>query len=330
MVLVEVPVKEMVPIYTSFSHGLLGYTETNIQLALQQAEGHDIEYKSSAFWQLLLQHEFPLSYNYAVLCEQAPDRQDSRKRVDISVVRYDAEHHTFSPSFLLEGKRTGQGKSEIRPLEKQALARAKEAIATQNLMSIYVITTWGVRFRAWIVIAKDLALEPMHGGYETIGTLHDYIHVASEDSRELARVFDIIKTKVPLRQPAVVPSQAEPSTAPWPMRTEQGPTAAEPGPSNYPMNYSSQIMQNATESVDDYDYVAGSSAPMQKDSMEVKVTVVSHTWSKDEWVFTNVRGHRKAVVGDSWKRVRVDGRLAWEYEGTRCTYYYTYQKLSNP
>lgn len=206
------------------------------RLALEQAKAHDIEYKPSAFWQLLLQDQFSQYNNYAVICEQAPGREDSRKRIDISVLQYDPNHHTFSPLLVFEAKRTGRGQSEIKPLEAQAKARAAETIDEQNLMSIYVMTVWGLRFRVWNMRSQTRTLEPMHGRWETAGTAADYLDVDSGDSRELAFAFHRIKNEVPLREPTIVRSQAVhskavPSTSKGKSRkTNAGPSSSSKGP----------------------------------------------------------------------------------------------------
>lgn len=147
------------------------------RLALEEAQ-HDIEYKASRFWQIYLQGAFPQHENFAVVCEQAADQRDSRKRVDITVLRYDPAHHTFSAMLFTEAKH--QGTAEIKAVEKQALRAANEAIDAFSLRAVYAMTVWGLHFRMWYVDNQSRVLQPLHGASDTIGTRDDYLYVDSE------------------------------------------------------------------------------------------------------------------------------------------------------
>jgi hypothetical protein len=121
----------------------------------------DIEYKSSAFWQVYLQRAFHGLDTYSVTAELSPD--GSRRRVDMAVKRYDDAHHTFTVVLWVECKRPS---GSIREIETQALDAALRCIATDNLLFIYAVITVGVSFRIWYVERGSKSLQPFHGTAE--------------------------------------------------------------------------------------------------------------------------------------------------------------------
>lgn len=62
---------------------------------------------------------------------------------------------------------------------------------------------------------------------------------------------------------------------------------------------------------------------------EVRVTVIPHSISKDEWLFLDAKRRQHATKRTEWVRDTVGGRRVWVLE-TRSHAYYTYQRLSNP
>lgn len=326
-----------------------------LQLLFQQAQ-HDIEYKASIFWQAFLQHAFPLHENYIVGCEQAPDRQASRARVDIVVLRYDPSHDTLSSMMIIEAKR--QGTPQLTQLEAQALGYALAAIDAENLEAIYVMTTWGTTFRLWMVDRNYRELYPLHGNNPS-GFREDYIDVDSqESSRELKKAIKFIKGRPPIRHPDVVPSQAwmhPPGTvfgqaslgafSPHvPLDDDPGTSAEasntyrlqtpEAGPSRPPQgqHQASHVPDVEMEEEDIAGQSAGASAggTEGKPWREVRITVVQHSTKKDEWVFKNTRGRTTRTSRIEWVSMPLpDGRLGWTYEADHHRYY-TRQNLRNP
>lgn len=130
-------------------------------ILMKEAVEHDIEYKASAVWQAVFSRKFPRPWQ--LLCEQAPT-DDSRRRVDMRIIRYDSGTYTISPVLWVEVKRKGGGLPKGNDgLEAQGLDAAVQKISAYNLASMYVITAWGLRFRAWIVGRNASVLEPSFG-----------------------------------------------------------------------------------------------------------------------------------------------------------------------
>lgn len=81
----------------------------------EEAVSYQIEYTSSAFWQIWLQRAFNELDTYGLVCEYSTD--GSRKRTDTAIRRYDSHHHTLSSLTWHEAKRPGVNPKEV---EKQA------------------------------------------------------------------------------------------------------------------------------------------------------------------------------------------------------------------
>ncbi|RYO92539.1 hypothetical protein DL764_008122 [Monosporascus ibericus] len=173
---------------------------TGVLRKLYEDAGADIEYKSSAFWQVFLQRAFYEDF-YIVVCEFPPD--SSRRRVDIVVRRYDQNQHTLSSFMFHECKRPG---GSLKAVEEQALDAAKLAIERDNLTGVYALTTVGTRFRSWFVNVDDLKLAPLHG-LETFADRQQYIDVDDPNAIELSRTIGTVKQNPPLRRAGVLPSQ---------------------------------------------------------------------------------------------------------------------------
>jgi hypothetical protein len=118
---------------------------TGVLRKLLEDASQDIEYKASAFWQIFLQRAFH-DDDFIVVCEYSPD--ESRRRVDIVVKRYDADHHNLTAMIFVEVKRKG---GSIKTCEEQALDAALRAIDGYNLQAVYAMTARGLSFRCWIV-----------------------------------------------------------------------------------------------------------------------------------------------------------------------------------
>ncbi|KAG5771364.1 hypothetical protein H9Q72_002053 [Fusarium xylarioides] len=167
---------------------------------LYRDAAQDIEYQSSTFWQVWLQRAFHED-EYMVSCEMPPD--DSRRRVDAVVKRYDDRHDTLSAVLWIEFKRPS---GNVRQVEFQALDAAKRCISTNKLESVYVITTVGVSFHVWTVYESNLlSLMPFNGG-PADATRSQYIDADSYEAEALTRFVETVKAYPPLRCAPIVPS----------------------------------------------------------------------------------------------------------------------------
>lgn len=81
-------------------------TDGIVRKSYDGALSNQIEYTSSAFWQVLLQHLFPELQTYAAVCEYSPD--ESRRRCDITVLMHDGNHNTLSSLIWQECKRPSE------------------------------------------------------------------------------------------------------------------------------------------------------------------------------------------------------------------------------
>lgn len=161
---------------------------------------HNIEHKSSAFWQVYLQRASYNNSNFIVITESPPD--DSLRRVDIFVKRYDEGHDTLNALILIECKRP---RGSAKDVEYQVAEAARRCMETHNLSSMYAITTIGVRFRVW-KITDDLVLRPFFGR-DTLASKKEYIYTESEEGYFLVWVVEHIKENFPLAKAPTVPSQ---------------------------------------------------------------------------------------------------------------------------
>ncbi|KAM0744662.1 hypothetical protein ACQRIT_000046 [Beauveria bassiana] len=166
------------------------------------AQSEDIEYKSSAFWQVILQTWFKLEDNYAVICEYSPD--GGRSRTDISVFKYDPNHHTLAILNVIEAKRQGNAPKQA---EKDALESALKAIDEYKMTGIYAMTIWGTKFRLWMVAAERRKLEPVDEGEDQLGHRASYIDAASDQARCFVDAVNLMKDEPALRRAPILPSQ---------------------------------------------------------------------------------------------------------------------------
>ncbi|KAM3497087.1 hypothetical protein MY10362_009547 [Beauveria mimosiformis] len=166
------------------------------------AQSEDIEYKSSAFWQVILQTWFKLEHDYAVICEYSPD--GGRSRTDISVFKYDSNHHTLAILNVVEAKRQGNSPKQA---EKDALESALKAIDEYKMTGIYAMTIWGTKFRLWMVAAERRKLEPVDEGEDKLGHRASYIDAASDQARCFVDAVNLMKDEPALRRAPILPSQ---------------------------------------------------------------------------------------------------------------------------
>ncbi|KAF4474638.1 hypothetical protein FAGAP_12792 [Fusarium agapanthi] len=93
----------------------------------------------------------------------------------------------------------------------QSLRRVDAVVErTNDLESVYVMTTVGVSFRVWSVYGSDLSsLVPFQGG-QADATQSQYVNADSYEAEVLSRFVETVKAYPPLRRAPVIPT---PSTA---------------------------------------------------------------------------------------------------------------------
>lgn len=287
----------------------------------------DIEYKSSAFWQVWLQRSFFEVDIYSVTGESSPD--GSLRRVDIVVKRYDPAHDTLSAMLWVECKRPSGSVLEV---EHQALDAALRYIATDGLLWIYAMTTVGVSFRSWFVERDREELVPLHGT-PVLADRAQYIDADSEDACVLQRTVELVKSQVPLRYAPVLSSQplthqagdfvseavdqAQASIAAYCSDPSEGPSAAE---------YGNELEDSSAVYPDDQAEASTSAKHRSRGAqsagiyVEVKVERVHHLTRRDEFVFTDAKGHQKSTDRDEWKQITYNGEKVWAFHGKKTTY----------
>lgn len=308
-----------------------------LQLLLQQALQHDIEYKASLFWQIFLQFSFPLDENFIVGCEQAPDRQDSRTRVDIVVLYFDLVMNTLISVLFVEVKR--RGTAELRNVENQVLKAALEALDSDPTQEVFAMTAWGLCFRLWRVDKKSRQLVALHG-QQRLASRSNYIYVDSPEAEVLPTTITQIKHYIRTRFAAAVPSQEDIA----PVIFTKGPPVesadseamvwniddvAEAGTSNA---WQAQQQQMTDVQFQNADIAGPSTTKAQvKPRLEVKVHVIHHDFQKDEWEFRDELKNKIRTKRTDWKLQQVGngGQRGWVLVRNDCTYF-TFQKLSNP
>ena len=139
-----------------------------------RAQSIDLEFAASAFWQTLLQLQFPL-LGYSVIGEQSPDN-NSRRRIDVTVFYHEDEDDTTATLLLVEIKRRGH--ANVNTVEEQAQRGAGIHLESSQADVVYVLTTWGTRARVWYVRrAEPDQLQPLFGG--AAGQRRDYVEINS-------------------------------------------------------------------------------------------------------------------------------------------------------
>jgi hypothetical protein len=167
----------------------------------EEALEYEIEFTSSAFWQIWLQRAFYELDIYGFVCEYSADQ--SRKRTDTAMRRYDPDHHTLSSMKWHEAKRPGVGSREV---ERQAQDVCQRCIINENLLFIYAMTTIGLSFRLWRVDKNDMQLRPFT--IEGFDVPDRYIQADSDDAWIMNTFVEHVKAHVPLRDAGILPNQA--------------------------------------------------------------------------------------------------------------------------
>ncbi|KAL9084619.1 MAG: hypothetical protein Q9165_007974 [Trypethelium subeluteriae] len=288
---------------------------------------NEAEYKSAAFWHAWLTRAFNDLDRYEVSSEFAPD--DTRRRVDLVVKRYDGDNDTLYALLWVECKRP---KMAPREVEFQGLDAAVRHIEADGLMFIYVMTTIGVSFRTWIVKKDTKTLVPLHGNPE-YGDKDEYVDADSAGAHVLMQTVQRVKAQEPLREAPIVPSQpanpplgqyktyqtAESSTQANARQQQQQVYAAQQQQQVYAAQQQQQVYAAQQQSSGQAEASNAGSPAWQA----VKVTKRPHTLRADEYLFKDVRGVVRSTKEEDWVETDVQGRTASIYRGKR-TSYYTY------
>ncbi|KAF4946517.1 hypothetical protein FGADI_11155 [Fusarium gaditjirri] len=302
---------------------------TGLLRKLYREAAQDIEYQSSTFWQVWWQRAFHED-EYMITCEVPPD--ESRRRVDAVVKRYDEMHDTLSAVLCIQFKRPS---CSVRQVECEALDVAKRYIRTNDLEYVYVMTTVGVSFCCWTVHRFDLlSLVPFNGG-PADAACSRYIDADSYEAETLARFVETVKACPPLRHAPIPPSQPLPQcgyhqtgysqagyggyldvqqgyqASTWQGGYTRG-TYSEASTSG-----SSYYSQSPASSVAEY----GQTSSVSDQFVKVHVSRVAHLRRSTEYFFSDINGSQKRTTKDDWREVTYKGKVAWISSRRGVTYY---------
>lgn len=331
--------------------------ERGVLRKLYQDAVTEIEYTSSAFWQVFLQREF-YEDKYIVVCEFSPDT--SRRRVDIVVREYNQNQHTLSTLIFHECKRPN---GDCKVAEEQALSAATSAITRDRLEKIYALTTVGTQFRSWVVYANDLRLVPLHGP-NTAADRGQYIDAGSAEAAIILETIDMVKNYPPFRVAPVVPSHTPVDFDM--LQDEQAgqgestgfPDAAASMADTYHVNYDTSMQQYQQPSQQPIDTGVPSSSTLSypqlwqpADAVEssssaqpdpqqwqpdvednearraagdppvqVKVRHEPHNFHRDEYVFKNINRKTRKTTKVDWSQIKHNGKKVWACRVHKVTY----------
>ncbi|KAI1354121.1 hypothetical protein F5Y01DRAFT_321805 [Xylaria sp. FL0043] len=326
----------------------------------ENARTQDIEYSSSAFWQAYLQTQFYPGNNHAVVCEYAPG-EESRRRIDITVLQYDSSNHTITRLILIEAKRPGGTAAEV---ERQARRGARIAMENEHLSGLYAITTIGTAFRTWVTDHQSPELSPLHGERPR-GERAAYTDADSAEAFTLEADIQFIKGEdTPLRVAPTVPSQghllhqltSSPSISGYATTSQQAITASvtptymhtttpeqghsmEPNPPDEDMDLDAAAgpstsgaseVEQAVDQASDQSMGEQSSARMEyQDSapggdtkwIEVTLRRKTHMTRKDEILFTNAKSKTVNTTAEEWQKMKYDGKTVYVYQAKHHVYW---------
>ncbi|KAM0417479.1 hypothetical protein ACHAPT_012543 [Fusarium lateritium] len=278
--------------------------------------------------------------------------------MDFKIIHYNAGEDTISPALFVEVKRPG---GSVRDVEEQGFGVAKSAINAHKLTGIYVLTVWGLKFRAWFVAEKCEHLDPLFG-LAQLAKKESYLDMTSPIGVfELEKTIDLAKRDPPMRRAPVVPSQQAEMNEMFRAGTfhlgessvagghtgghDEGPVY----PTMHPWGQPTQSTSFGThesnkqpwvpgeegrapegmpaDEEDDEDSDAGDAGGKgkakrkAKERREVRVRLIPHKARKDEYVFEGVDGSDRITLLTEWKRKQCDGRTVFECRGRRTIYW---------
>ncbi|KAI0902716.1 hypothetical protein F4823DRAFT_638688 [Ustulina deusta] len=251
----------------------------------------NIEYQSSAFWQVWLQRAF-CEEHFIVVCEFPPD--SSLRRVDIVVREYNQDQHTITSVVYTESKKPKGSRKDVKD---QATDAARLAIEHDSLHGVYAMTTIGTTFQVWYMTAEDKVLEPLG--------IDKYIDADSEQALTIWETINLIKGSPPLRIAPVLPSHA--------------PLIAQSGEGSFQATQDPWTTQQGGEEDNEDD--GRTTDTEAKDYIHVRVTKRAHTFGPDEFHFTDSRGKTRITKKADWTMQTSNGSTIWVYQGGKRTYY---------
>lgn len=279
---------------------------TGVLRYLYQDAVADIEYKSSAFWQVFLQTAFPLDEGFIVVCEFPPDQ--SRRRVDIVVRYYDGMHHTLASFLFTECKKPG-GTTQAQEVEAQARQAAETAIETDHLTIIYAMTTIGTAFRIWFMESGTGELNPFHGD-GGFGDRSQYIDADSPESVGLWDAIRVVKGNRPLKRVGkdyVLPSQGDIAAGGWDDNEEMDDDEVYGDEQGLYSNRAAGEMGESSKTME-----TGASSSIPQDSMEMVVAKrVRHLTRADEVTFEDRKNKKRSTRPDEWQKKKINGKTVW-------------------
>ncbi|OIW33928.1 hypothetical protein CONLIGDRAFT_696651 [Coniochaeta ligniaria NRRL 30616] len=250
-----------------------------------EAIDNQIEYPSSAFWQIWLQRAFFELDTYGIVCEYSAD--GSRKRTNAIVRRYDAHHDTLSSLTWHEAKRPGVNPKEV---EKQSPRH-------------------------------DLQLVPFSSGDILVD---QYIHADSDDAWIMYDFVGYVKEQVPLGDAPTLPSQAHllPVGGDFGESSMQGQND-EQTEAQYDDGQMEEA-QYDDDAECSAQMAEGSAAMAERPEptwSKIRLERIRHLAKRDGYLFTTINGHRKSTDKGDWTEITVKGKRAWHYSYKGTNYY---------
>lgn len=300
------------------------------------AQGHDIEYTSSAFWQAILQQYFKLEEDYISVAEYSPD--ESRSRTDITVLRYHSDHDTIEILKLVEAKRPGTAPKEA---ETDAYKKSCLALDKYEIDFIYAMTTWGTKFRLWRVSNRTRLLEAFDNGAHELNRKADYIDADSIEAGCLVELVWAIKsppaasTLYDFTGSSSIYGGASAQLAPPPegtmadaqMTGSEDPVRYSSGAGAYVQQQGQRTVSGGRESL--LGQASGSGIHVEpaaqtstpdEDVKIVEITHRKHNFSHDEFIFKRGKKFQSTEAAD-WEWV--EAVQLWKCNKSTGTIYYT-------
>lgn len=172
-----------------------------LQPLARGSEAQQMEYATSAFWQIACQLRFPLNENYICIGKQHVD--SSRRRVDVKVEHIAPYADNYAPILLVEVKGTGES---LKRLEEQAKDYGLRLLGDKGLNLLWIQTIRGLTYRHWR-LAPEGEMRAMTGT-DRMGLKDEYFDVKTEGGwAQWWRDSGKMKAQHPLSTAPVLASQ---------------------------------------------------------------------------------------------------------------------------
>lgn len=173
---------------------------------LHKGAQNSIEASTAKFWQNFLPYHFSPTDNYLYHWESPAD--NSLRRVDGLIEKYDGGHDTALPVLFIEFKRDH---GDIKEVENQAKNAMKLKIEDLGLTGLYALTTLGTNFRFWQMGKCDEEMTPLDG-FQAVGVRWAYLEICSQDgTAAFDKNIDFVKTERPMMIAPTLKSQRDPT-----------------------------------------------------------------------------------------------------------------------